>query len=352
MKMAKAKEKTQYLPGVGLDVGTANLVVSRQTENGDFVNTTCRNMLFEIPVSDESSDLLDRGGYLYAKCDDRYFVIGKDALSLVNALGKGEVVRPMKDGLLNPELKQSQELLFHIIKALIGEPQFQGEPVRFSVPADPVDDRTKNNVFHQMIIQNFLQSAGYTANPLNEGLGVVYDSNPIMRTDDGDIPLTGFGISMGGGMFNVAGSYRGLSACEFSVTKSGDYIDQQASTVTGSPVSKVTKYKETKLDLNKVDFSDRMAAALSIYYDETITRAIHNIRNELKKSQREFDGPCEIVLAGGTSMIPGVSDRFKAILAKEELPFEVLNVRMSANPFYAVAQGMCLRARSDYEKGK
>jgi len=104
--------------------------------------------------------------------------------------------------------------------------------------------------------------------------------------------------------------------------------------------------------LNKVDYSDRLAAALSIYYDDTITRAIANIRTELRKSQREFDGPCEIILAGGTSMIPGVADRFKSILSREELPFEVLNVRMSGNPFYAVAQGMCLRARSDYEKGK
>lgn len=351
--MAKnEKEKMQYLPGVGLDVGTANIVVSRQTKDGNFVNTTCRNMLFEIPVGDESSDLLNRGNYLYAKCDDKYFVIGKDALSLVNALGKGEVTRPMKDGLLNPEIKQSQELLFHIIKALIGTPQCDGEPIRFSVPANPVDDATKNNIFHQMIIQNFLSSIGYSASPLNEGLGVVYDSNPVMRTDDGDVPLTGFGISMGGGMFNVAGTYKGLSVCEFSVTKSGDYIDQQASIVTGTPVSKVTKYKETKLNLLNIDFSDRIAAALSIYYDETISRAITNIRRELKKSQREFDGPCEIVLAGGTSMIPGVAERFKSHLSKEELPFEVLEVRMSSNPFYAVSQGMCLRARSDFEKNK
>lgn len=352
MAKANSKEKHQFLPGVGLDVGTANIVVSRQLEDGGFLNTTCRNMLFEIPVSDESSDLLDRGGYLYAKCGDKYFVIGKDALALVNALGKGEVVRPMRDGLLNPDLKQSQELLFHIIKALVGAPVVENEPIRFSVPANPVNEPGKNNVFHQMIIQQFLSSNGFNANPLNEGLGVVYDANPVMETEDGRVQLTGFGISMGGGMFNVAGAYKGLSVCEFSVTKSGDYIDQQASSVTGVPVSKVTKYKETKLDLNKVDYSDRLAAALSIYYDDTITRAIANIRTELRKSQREFDGPCEIILAGGTSMIPGVADRFKSILSREELPFEVLNVRMSGNPFYAVAQGMCLRARSDYEKGK
>jgi hypothetical protein len=343
-------EEVKYLPGVGLDVGTANIVVSRQSEDGNFVNTTCRNMLFELPVSDESADLLERGGYLYAKCDDKYFVIGKDALALVNALGTGEVVRPMKDGLLNPELKQSQELLFNIIGALVGGPRCEREPIRFSVPANPVDAPEKNNVFHQMIIQSFLASKGYEAVPLNEGLGVVYDCNPVMRDGERNVDLTGFGISMGGGMFNVAGAYKGLSICEFSVTKSGDYIDQQASTVTGVPLSKVTKAKETRLDLGKVDFSDRVLAALSIYYDETISRAIENIKAELAKSDRDFEGPCEVVLAGGTALIPGVAARFEEKLNKESLPFDVFGVRLSDNPFYSVAQGMCLRARSDWFK--
>lgn len=343
-------EEVEYLPGVGLDVGTANIVVSRQSADGNFVNTTCRNMLFELPVSDESADLLERGGYLYAKCDDKYFVIGKDALALVNALGTGEVVRPMKDGLLNPELKQSQELLFNIIGALVGNPKCEKEPIRFSVPANPVDAPEKNNVFHQMIIQSFLASKGYDATPLNEGLGVVYDCNPVMKDGEQEVDLTGFGISMGGGMFNVAGAYKGLSICEFSVTKSGDYIDQQASTVTGVPLSKVTKAKETKLDLGNVDFSDRVLAALSIYYDETIGRAIENIKAELAKSDRDFEGPCEVVLAGGTALIPGVAARFEQKLNKESLPFDVFGVRLSDSPFYSVAQGMCLRARSDWLK--
>jgi len=343
-------DSKKIIPGVGLDVGTANIVVSRKCEDGSFLNKTCRNMLFELPASDESADLLERGDYLYAKCDGKYFVIGKDALSLVNALGQGEVVRPMKDGLLNPELKQSQELLFQIIRTLIGNPICENEPVRFSVPANPVDDPEKNNIFHQMMIQAFLNSMGYAAEPLNEAMGVVYDCNPVMDDDGTRSALTGFGISMGGGMFNVAGAYKGISVCEFSVTKSGDYIDRQAANVTSTPVSKVTKIKENDLDLNNVDFSNRVLAALSIYYDETIKRAITNIRSELAKTDRDFEGPCEIVLAGGTAMIKGTADRFKAALARESLPFKVLEVRMSKNPFFSVAQGMCMRARVDYEK--
>ena len=244
--MGENKKNEVFIPGVGLDVGTANIVVTRQHSNGDFVNKTCRNMLFEVPVSDESLDLLERGNYLHAKCDGKFFVIGKDAMNLDNSLGgESGVVRPMKDGLLNPELKQSQELLFHIIKALVGDPIVENEPIRFSVPANPVDNPDMNNMFHQMIIQSFLTSVGFDASPLNEGMGVVYDCNPVMNDEADNINLTGFGISMGGGMFNVAGSYKGLSICEFSVTKSGDYIDQMASNATGTPVSKVSKIKES-----------------------------------------------------------------------------------------------------------
>jgi len=343
-------EKEKYLPGVGVDVGTANIVVSRQNVDGNFVNTTHRNMLYQLDENDESSDLLKRGDYLYAKFEGKYYVIGKDALSLVNALGQGEIMRPMKDGLLNPQLKSSQELLFHIIRAVLGSPIIENEPLRYSVPANPVDRLEMSNTFHQMIIQNFLNGLGFDSNPLNEGMGVVYDLAPVMKVDGVEVPLTGFGISMGGGMFNVAGAYKGLPVCEFSITKSGDYIDQQVAQVTGLPVGKVTKIKETKLDLNNVDINDRTIAALSIYYDETMKRAVLNIKAELAKSNHDFDGPCEIVIAGGTALIPGTADRFKIIAAKEKMPFDLLGVRLSEHPFYSVAQGMCLRARGDWEK--
>ena len=343
-------KEVKYLPGVGVDVGTANIVVSRQDVDGNFVNTTHRNMLYELEESDESSDLLERGNYLYAKFEGKYYVIGRDALALVNALGTGEVVRPMKDGLLNPQLKKSQELLFHIIRAVLGDPLIENEPLRYSMPANPIDRPELNNTFHEMIIRSFLEGIGFDATPLNEGMGVVYDLAPVMRTSGGEVPLTGFGISMGGGMFNVAGAYKGLPVCMFSITKSGDYIDQQAAQVCGLPVAKMTKIKETQLDLNNVDFSNRPIAALSIYYDETIKRAVLNIKSELAKSEHDFEGPCEIVIAGGTALIPGTTDRFKVIAAKEEMPFDLLGVRLSEHPFYSVAQGMCLRARSDWEK--
>ena len=70
----------------------------------------------------------------------------------------------------------------------------------------------------------------------------------------------------------------------FSITKSGDYIDEQVSKVTGVAKSKITKKKERDLKLDNVDNSDRVITALSIYYEEYVARICHLISQEFTKS--------------------------------------------------------------------
>ena len=255
-------EAVEYLPGCGVDIGTSNIVVARRTKDGTFVNRFHRNMLYPLDISEEAMDLLEKSSYLYVKVGKKYFVVGEDALTLVNAIGKGEVVRPMQDGILNPSLQESTELLFYIIKAVVGDPKVEGESLRFSVPADPVDSPI-NNKFHEMILQNFFERMGYDAKPVNEAMCITYDCNPIMKEDEEEVPLSGITCSCGGGMWNLALAYKGLSIVEFSCTKSGDYLDEQVATMTGFKKSKVIKVKEKKLDLGNVDMSDRIQAALS-----------------------------------------------------------------------------------------
>jgi len=282
MSDIKKEEKTiKFKPGVGVDVGTSNIVVSRQTEDGTFINKFHRNMLYPLDVSDEAVDLLDRSNYLYVKVNDKYFVIGEDALKLVNAIGKGEVVRPMKDGILNPSLKESSELLFYIIKAIVGDPITKNESLRFSIPANPID-RNLDNIFHKMLLNNFFTKLGYDSKPINEAMAICYDCNPIMKSSEGDAPFSGISCSCGAGMWNIALSYKGLSLVEFSCTKSGDNLDEQVSKVTGMQSGKVIRIKEKGLDLDKIDMSDRVQAALSIYYDEMLDRMAHHICNEFK----------------------------------------------------------------------
>lgn len=345
----KVEEKRKFKPGVGVDVGTSNIVVTRQAEDGTFVNRYHRDMLFPLEISDESKDLLDRSDYLYVKVNDKFFIVGEDALKLVNAIGKGEVVRPMKDGILNAQLKESSELLFYIIKAVVGDPIIPNEPLRFSVPANPVDVKLDNK-FHKMVLENFFRKMGYEPKAVNEAMAIAYDTNPTAKSDDGDVPLTGLAISCGGGMTNVALTFKGMELGSFSVTKSGDYIDEQAASVTGVMKSKVLKRKEKELDLANTDFNDRVLSALSIYYEEVIDRVIGIISKEFANRGAEIEGEIEIVVAGGTSMPKGFCQKFEEAVRRSKFPFKIYRVRHSSTPFFSVSQGSCVRAQADFAK--
>jgi len=191
----KKKQDSDVLPGVGVDVGTSNIVVARQTVDGTFVNRYHRDMLYPLEASDETQDLLDRSDYLYVKAGNKFYIVGDDAVKLRNAINEGEIVRPMKDGLLNPSLKESSELLFYIIKAVVGDPIVPNEPLRFSVPANPVD-QDYDNKFHQMVLTSFFKKLGYDPKPVNEAMAICYDCNPIMKSEEeGDVPLSGISVS-------------------------------------------------------------------------------------------------------------------------------------------------------------
>lgn len=350
-KQQNKKPGAEFKPGVGVDIGTSNLVVVRSTEDGTFVNKFHRNMLFPLDLTDESADLLERSDYFFIKTDDKYYVIGDDALNLVSALGSGAIIRPMVNGIINPSLKQSSDLLFHILKSLVGEPIVPNEPLRFSVPANPIDV-DMDNLFHQMVLQGFFKKMGYDAKPVNEASCIIYDNGAVMKSDEGEIPLSGIAVSFGAGMANCSLLYKGASLVEFSCTKSGDNIDTQVEKATGVNKAKVIKVKEKKLDLDNIDMSDRIQVALSIYYDETIDRIIHNISKQFKDKSSEMEGEIEIIVAGGTAMVNGFLPRLKHAIEKVDFPFNVYNIRLSENPFFSVANGCCIRSMADYTKSK
>ena len=347
--MTEKKEVVEFKPGVSVDVGPSFLVVSRQTTDGAFVNKVHRNCLFPMEITDESADLLERSSYFFIKSDNFYYIIGEDAISVVSAIGSGKVIRPMQDGLINANLQNANDLLFYIIKALVGDPIIPNEPLRYTVPSNSID-KDNDNLFHQKVLEGFFTKLGYNAKPIPEAMAVVYDCNPKMKLDGAEIPFTGIAISTGAGMWNISMAFKGLSLVEFSCTKSGDFLDQQVEKATGVSLNKIVRIKEKILNLDKIDVSDRVQVALGVYYDEMINRMVHHISNKFKDKSSEIEGEIEIVVAGGSSMPLGFCNRLEAVIKESNIPFKIYRVRHSNTPFYSVANGACIRARGDYEK--
>lgn len=348
-KKMENKEKVIYRGGVGVDVGTSFLVVTRQTEDGTFVNKIHRNCLFPMDVNDESADLLERGDYSFIKSNDKYYILGDDAINLTCAIGRGNVIRPMQEGVLNPKLSNASELLFYIIKSIVGEPIVKNENLYFSCPANAIDKEV-DNLFHKTVLNGFFAKLGYNPKPINEAMCLIYDNSPVAKNGDEEIPLTGLATSWGAGQVNTCISFKGLCLAEFSCTKSGDNIDEQVEKVTGISKSKIVKIKEKKLDLGNVDTNDRVQTALSVFYDETISRIVYYICENFKDKSNEIDGEIEWIVGGGTSLPSGFCQRLEAIIKKSNLPFKIYRIRHAAQPFLSVSQGACLRAVAAWKK--
>ena len=343
------KVESEFKPGIGVDIGTSFLCTTRQKKTGEFVSKFHRNMVFPMDVSEEAENLLSKGDYLYVRVDDKYYICGNDALSISNVTG-GEVMRCMKDGFINPSIKESSDLLFYIISSIVGKPIIDNENLVFSVPGQPIDG-SMNNLFHKMVLNGFFSKMGYDAKDVNEAMAICYNDNPIMNdSDNKKVPLSGISISFGAGMQNLALSFKGMGLIEFSCMKSGDYIDEMTSNVTGVLKGKVIRIKEKDLNLDKIDMENRVQVALGIYYDDLINRVVHNISNKFKEKSSEFDGEIEIVIGGGTAMVPGFCKKFEEAIKKSSMPFKIYRIRPSSSMFFAVTQGCCLKAQSNYQK--
>jgi hypothetical protein len=97
--------------------------------------------------------------------------------------------------------------------------------------------------FHEKTLRQIIGDLGYEAHCINEGLAVVYgeleDSN-----------YTGIGVSCGGGLCNVCLSYLSVPVLSFSVPKAGDFIDLNASQISGERANRIRLAKEATFHFN------------------------------------------------------------------------------------------------------
>jgi len=323
-----------------LDVGTSNLVSAKKDSNngGQVEVKKLRNAFVEI--NDEQKQRLAAGSLNAVHIKDKAYIVGDDAISIARILNK-EVRRPMASGILNPAEKEGRDVIGALVKALIGEPKFDGEKCMFSVPAVPIDNPKANTVWHSGFFSHLLEDLGYSPEPVNEALAIIYAE---CAEDD----HSGIALSHGGGQINICASYKLVGTLEFSISRSGDWIDEMTSAAIGSPIAQVLKIKEDpKFDLqNASELDDEIGQALYYHYKALIRYEIQALMKEWSKmkSQLDFPAPIPIILSGGTASIKGFKELWETELEKFQkrnpLPFQIKEVRMAKDPLGAVARGL------------
>ncbi|CCQ37470.1 uncharacterized protein Nmlp_3340 [Natronomonas moolapensis 8.8.11] len=324
----------------GLDVGTMNILSARQ-EGTETVFVQQRNSFVEIEYSDMAEQMLSRSDVLHIRKDDKVYVVGDDALNFANIFNK-ETRRPMQAGILSSDEQSAIPMMKLIIEQVVGEPQYPGERLYFSSPADPIDTDL-STLYHQKTIESFLNDVGYDAEPINEGMSVIY-------SELADNSFTGLGISFGAGMTNVCLAYYAVPVMKFSVARGGDWVDEQAAQATGTPVDKVTSIKEDGFELDFQTDVGGVEGALSIYYENLLEYVIKRIVNEVDEEDIEEGLDVPVVVTGGTASPNGFEKLFEDHLTDSSLPFSVSGVSHAEEPLYSVARGALVAARSDEEE--
>lgn len=350
----------------GLDIGTAFLVkseIDKVSDEPGFVVE--RNCFLEPETTNDTEQALKENNWSYVKHKDKFYILGEDALTLKNLIPSGakdksiiatqigDIRRPMKDGVLNTsEEKLSVAIIQTMIANLIGKPNHPGEVLCFCAPGDAVD-RNITALFHKTMLTNFLKSLGYTIECIPEALAIIFSERPVAEDpNEGEMPYTGISVSCGGGMMNISLTLKKIPLINFSVARSGDWIDKEAAGACGKPVGYITRYKETKLNLSNINYELMEEATLDIFYQSAIEHVLNNFASKFNQIDHKIEFPLEIVVAGGTAMVPGFIDKFKTVLSGLELPFKVKSVRLANNPFYTVSNGCLLKAISVESKNK
>ena len=324
----------------GLDVGTMNILSASQ-EGTDTVFVQQRNSFVEIEYSDMAEQMLSRSDVLHIRKDDKVYVVGDDALNFANIFNK-ETRRPMQHGILSSDEQSAIPMMKLIIEQVVGEPDYPGERLYFSSPADPIDSDL-STLYHQKTLESFLNDMGYDAEPINEGMAVIY-------SELADHSFTGLGISFGAGMTNVCLSYYAVPVMKFSVARGGDWVDEQAAQATGTPVDKVTSIKEEDFALDFETDVGGVEGAVSIYYENLLEYVIENIVAEVDEEDIEEGLDVPVVVTGGTASPDGFKQLFQDHLEESDIPFSISEVMHVDEPLYSVARGGLVAARSDEEE--
>jgi hypothetical protein len=332
----------------GLDVGTMNIICAEKGKGDSISFAQQRNAFLEMEAGDLAQNMLNSAKILYTQKGDIINVLGEDAFKFSNVFNK-PIRRPMKQGIISPDEKESIPMIKLIIERVLGQPEKDGEIAYISVPASPVDSNV-NVLYHSKTVEALAQRLGYQTNLIDEGLAVVF-------SELGDFNFTGIGISVGAGMTNITVAYLATPIVSFSIARGGDWIDEQVSSATGVANERITAIKESDFSLDSEYEIGSVQGALALYYDALITYLIANLKKKLLEVAPP-DAEFPIAIAGGSSRAKGFLEMFEKRISEANLPINISKVKKnkytnsdSKDPIYSIARG-CLIASLTREEAE
>lgn len=327
--------------GVGLDIGTMNIVAARQNQDSQTETKRVRDAFLDVPKS--AKKMLKLSDVPYVEREDELLLVGDTALEMANIFGK-EVRRPLQDGLISPSEIDSIEVLGFLLNSVLGDPRNGAEHVYYSVPAPPLDYPDRDIVYHKGIFYNALIQLGYTPHASNEAMAIVY-------SECSKDLFSGLTFSFGSGMTNVALAFKTIECMTFSVARGGDWIDKGAAKNLGATASKMCAVKESG-GFDLMNPIGREQQALAFYYQELIQYALNNVVKQFVKVKDQFniEKPIPIVIAGGTSLAGGFLPFFQQVFERhrKRFPIPVSEVRLASDQLNAVAKGLLIQSMQEY----
>ena len=289
--------------------------------------------------------MLKRQGIPFVEKAGKIHIVGQHAFNYAQIFSTAELKRPMKSGLLNPTEKDALPVLNAIIGELIGKAK-DGETCVYCVPSKPIDVQREVS-YHEDVLRTIIEQYGYSVKKIEEAVAIGYEGLV-------DTQLTGVAISMGAGMCNIAVMYQGMTALSFSVSRGGDWVDENVSMDTGVSKAKVTNIKESSntLDLSAATYQNiyeeetdeaNVLIAIRSYYGALINYLLTNLKVQFEGVENvpNFPEAVPIVIGGGTSLVKGFLDVFNEQFDQDEFPIPISEIVHIEDAHTAVARG-CL----------
>lgn len=335
---------SEKITAVGLDIGTM-FFQSAYADKDSIVLKNTRNVFVEFPSTEDTEEILKQNKWQFVKDGNIYYVIGEDAMKIAKMFPDKVILRrPMQDGVLNKNEDKKILVVAKLIESDIGKAMDDKSVVCTCISSPSVDSSLDSDL-HKAMVSGMISRLGWQIKIIEEAFAVILEERPCTVDSDGNqIPYSGLGLSFGAGRVNAVLAYRGVQVLGMSMSKSGDWIDNQVSKQTGKPISHVTNSKEKNLDLDNVDYSDDVLFALDVYYGSMIESVLKAFSNKFIESKSQFEGPLDIVVAGGTSMPKGFINKFSKIVKNIKLPFEIKEIRLAKDPRNTVVKGCLAQA--------